>query len=226
MAKALESNTTLQHLSLAMNEIGDVGALALAKALESNTTLQRLSVVANEIGDVGAQALAQALEKNSTLQELQLDMNLIGDDGAQTLAQALKTNATLKCLGLSLNPIYCEGVQALDKAVQINTTLQSSIFKPSHDVFITRNRRLKEVCADRENLLVQTKSVAVVMCLLELPIYVLLDIVKWKLVLQMIKIEMECVGRRFVSTSSHWKRVESLDQHRLQILESIQRRNE
>ena len=42
VAKALQSNTTLEWLRLERNHIGEHGAIAIAKALESNTTLQKL----------------------------------------------------------------------------------------------------------------------------------------------------------------------------------------
>lgn len=43
----------ITHLNLFDNEIGDVGARALAKELETNATLTDLNLVGNNIGDKG-----------------------------------------------------------------------------------------------------------------------------------------------------------------------------
>jgi NLR family CARD domain-containing protein 3 len=49
----------------------------------------------NEIGDVGAKALAEALKTNATLLILDLLRNNIEDEGAKAFGEGLKTNNTL-----------------------------------------------------------------------------------------------------------------------------------
>ena len=74
------------------NKIGDEGAKALAKALETNTTLEKMCLTVNKIGDEGAKALADALSMNTSLKMLTLGKNKIGDKSVTKLfAEALKT---------------------------------------------------------------------------------------------------------------------------------------
>jgi hypothetical protein len=94
------TNTTLTTLDLDGNDIGAVGAQALATALLTNTTLETLSLDGNDIGDVGAQALATALLTNTTLITLILYENNFGAVGVQALVDTLATNTTLTDLYL------------------------------------------------------------------------------------------------------------------------------
>ena len=75
LGEALESNTTLAHIYLPNNRIGDHGACDLAEAVEKNRSLLQIQLAANQIGDRGAQALSQALAKNATLETLHLSAN-------------------------------------------------------------------------------------------------------------------------------------------------------
>jgi hypothetical protein len=68
IAKALETNTTLQRLDLYGARISSVDSLA--KALEINTTLQVLVLNGTRISSVDS--LAKALEINTTLRRLRL----------------------------------------------------------------------------------------------------------------------------------------------------------
>ncbi|XP_068748847.1 NLR family CARD domain-containing protein 3-like isoform X2 [Montipora capricornis] len=116
-------NSTLERLYLFGNEIGDVGADALAKGLKKNSTLTELDLPYNAIGEVGANALAKGLKENSTLTELNLSNNAIGDVGADALAEGLKGNSTLTLLVLSDNAIGDVGADALAKGLKGNSTL-------------------------------------------------------------------------------------------------------
>jgi len=231
VAKALKSNETLQRLGLGENDIGDVGAQALAKALNSNASLQRLDLWSNEIRDEGAQAIAIALESNETLQRLDLSQNEIGDGGVQAIAKALQSNATLEHLDLSHNEIGDGGVQAIAKALQKNATLHTLELDYNYhisdaelqpiELLIKRNERLKDICNSRY-LLQRTKEVAIAMCSVYVPIYVLLEIVEWELALQMADAELDCVKKRFLSMESHRQRCESLDRKkRVQTIYSV-----
>ena len=44
------------------------------EALKVNTTLEKLSISINDIGDAGAQAIAEALKKNKTLITLYINI--------------------------------------------------------------------------------------------------------------------------------------------------------
>ena len=54
----MKKNSTLTSLNLLDNDIGEVGADALAKGLKENSTLTPLNLGDNQIGDVGVDALA------------------------------------------------------------------------------------------------------------------------------------------------------------------------
>ncbi len=62
-----------------------------------NRVLTELRLNGNEIGDVGAKAIAEALKVNGNadLTVLWLADNNIGVDGAKAIAEALKVNAVL-----------------------------------------------------------------------------------------------------------------------------------
>ena len=89
------ANSSLEHLSLASNGIGDQGAAELARALKKNTNLVSLSLANNRIGDKGATELAEALTYNPTITTLDLSGNLVMDPGARAIADALRYNTVL-----------------------------------------------------------------------------------------------------------------------------------
>ena len=60
MAELFNTNTSITYVALAMNELGQAGAEAVAKALEVNKSLASLNLYANEIGPDGAAAVAKA----------------------------------------------------------------------------------------------------------------------------------------------------------------------
>lgn len=224
LAKALQRNATLEILHFSGNAIGDVGAQELAKGLESNAALQRVDLSSNSIGDAGAQALAKVLEKNATLLRFDLSYNQIGDVGLQALAKALETNRTLQMLPLLRNPSNFTGLQALITALQSNVTLlyySGADRSGSIQSLTERNRFLEKICTS-QTLLERTREVAMAMRSIDMPIYVLLEIVEWELALRMVDIELECVGKHFIPIDCHQRRCESLDrQKRVQIIESI-----
>ncbi|CAK9040238.1 unnamed protein product, partial [Durusdinium trenchii] len=95
----------LRNHSLSYNQIGAEGGVALAKALETNQTLQKLGLSNNNIDTEGGVALAKALETNQTLTTLVLQSNQIGAEGGVALGKALETNQTLQVLRINYNSI-------------------------------------------------------------------------------------------------------------------------
>jgi Ran GTPase-activating protein (RanGAP) involved in mRNA processing and transport len=90
IVEALRLNSSLQHLDLWGNQIGDAGAASIADALKLNSSLQHLDLSSNQIGAAGAGAIAEALRLNSSLQHLDLCDNEIGDAGAAAFAELLE----------------------------------------------------------------------------------------------------------------------------------------
>ena len=112
VAYFVASNSTLEHLSLSYNRIGDAGARELAKGLQQETTgcLRIMDLSNNDISDVGVAELVRALmpyeeeetpgqpllnRKPSKLEALSLSgCNRVGDAGGEMLlelAHALET---------------------------------------------------------------------------------------------------------------------------------------
>lgn len=114
LSEALAANTTITHLNLCGNYIGDAGAQALA----GNKTITHLNLNRNQIGGVGARALAE----NKTITNLDLSFNYIGDAGVRALAE----NNTITYLSLLYNRFGIEGILASEK----NNTIIHLIIKP------------------------------------------------------------------------------------------------
>ncbi|KAM9340237.1 leucine-rich repeat-containing protein 71 [Symphorus nematophorus] len=89
----LSEDSTLTHLCLRNNRIGDEGARLIGSALSTprsaNRNLSSLNLSFNSIGDEGATHIAQGLRLNRALLVLSLSNNQIGDSGAAHLAAVL-----------------------------------------------------------------------------------------------------------------------------------------
>lgn len=132
MAQVLLKNTSIQHLDLHNNEIGDKGIEFLSIALCENKSLQSLLLTNNRIEDKGAEYLAQALLKNTSLQRLCLGCNGIDKKGYECLAQALLINTSLQELVLYRNYIFDERMAYFAQALLTNTSLQSLDLRDNH----------------------------------------------------------------------------------------------
>merc|ERR1711990_1312181 len=101
----LQFNRALISANLDYNDIGDEGAIAISAALESNTTLEDLSLKSYSSGAkitvVGAQAIAKMLVVNRALNSINLLKNNIGVGGANAISHACGESNTLQTvLGL------------------------------------------------------------------------------------------------------------------------------
>lgn len=123
LARALQENTSLQHLSLRWSGIGVRGAEALAGVLRVNRTLQSLDLFCNSVRDAGAQALAQSLVSNRSLKSLDVGWNSIACGGACAFASTLKANCSLECVGLERNAVEERGAAAIAEALWQNLAL-------------------------------------------------------------------------------------------------------
>eukprot|EP00808_Paulinella_micropora_P007601 g17915.t1 len=113
-----------KSLDLSSENLGQVGASAVAKGLQVNTAVQTLDISYNMLGDKGAAFIAEAIKVNKTLQTLNIDWNSIGAQGAEHIAEALKVNKTLQALGLRSNNIGDDGAKAIGKALEVNPILK------------------------------------------------------------------------------------------------------
>ena len=126
LAAVLCKNTTLEHLDLSRNPIGEhlKGVTAVAKMLVENKTLTNLGLQDCHISSEGAVELAAALCKNSTLKRLFLDHNPIGVEGASSMSDMLQHNTSLGTLWLSDDSVGEEGVHQLINSLKHNQTLR------------------------------------------------------------------------------------------------------
>ncbi|XP_060253923.1 nucleotide-binding oligomerization domain-containing protein 2 isoform X5 [Ovis aries] len=113
----------LQKLALFNNKLTDGCTHSMARLLACKQNFLALSLVGNNIGSVGAQALALMLEKNMALEELCLEENHVQDEGVCFLAKGLARNSSLKVLKLSNNHITSLGAEALLWALEKNDTI-------------------------------------------------------------------------------------------------------
>ena len=93
------ATSDIKTLNLTFNQIGDVGANAIARALKATPALTELGLGSNLITDHGAVNLATVLkDERSCLTFLNLSGNMIGDRGAAALG--------VRCLSLHHMPLY------------------------------------------------------------------------------------------------------------------------
>ena len=126
LAAALCKNTTLKHLDLSHNSIGEHvdGANAVAKVLVENKTLRELNLQECHISSEGAVKLAAALCKNSILKDLNLNRNPISVKGASSMSDMLQHNTSLENLHLRDDSVREEGVCQLMNSLKHNQTLR------------------------------------------------------------------------------------------------------
>ena len=126
LVAALCKNTTLEHLDLGCNPIGEheEGVTSAVKLLVENKTLTLLDLEDCHISSEGAVELAAALCKNSTLKHLNLDRNPIDVEGASSMSDMLQHNTSLRFLYLRDDSVGEEGVHQLINSLKHNQTLR------------------------------------------------------------------------------------------------------
>jgi hypothetical protein len=72
-------------LDLKGNILGDEGVMLLVSALYGNTAIVKLNIALNEIGPLGAGAVAQMLPNTSIL-SLNISKNFLGDESLKVFA--------------------------------------------------------------------------------------------------------------------------------------------
>lgn len=127
LAELLTSNNhALKILGLNSTGLTDVGAEDLGVMLQKNSTLTHLELEANDIGDRGMLYLAETLMKhNTTLEQLNLAKNKpITDSSVDLLVELIQQNRPLKVLNLSHCGITSSGKAKLQEAIESNKDLQ------------------------------------------------------------------------------------------------------
>ncbi|KAL3658169.1 hypothetical protein V7S43_016799 [Phytophthora oleae] len=126
LADFLESNSTLTHVDLTGNRLGEHGAACLATSLLKNRTVK--SLVLAECG-LKSEALKEWVSffrsgSNTTLCHLNLAHNQIDDDGAGALAAMLQAVKTRNMqFDLRRNELSTQGLRVLTDAMKARTTV-------------------------------------------------------------------------------------------------------
>jgi hypothetical protein len=125
LGDALGTNTSLEELNLELNEIGNVGGIAIALGLAGNKSLRILHLdhCGMTGGDVAA-AFALLLKRKTQLEELHLCEAAIGNVGALSIANSLLEHQTLRVLNLSHCGIRPRGAAAVGRLLGTNATIQ------------------------------------------------------------------------------------------------------
>lgn len=97
LSKALVRNTVVKSLSLAGNQLQDVGVKMLAQGLLENQTLRDLRLTNNRITDEAMDSLVALIRKNE-LNTLYIDQNYMTDVIASKIAEALPAAPSLRNL--------------------------------------------------------------------------------------------------------------------------------
>ena len=103
IASLISINGSLTELSIYGNHVGGEGVRAICEAIQSNkeTKLTSLNFGDNEIGPVGANAVAAMVAVTGSLTKLLLAENELEEEGTKAICEALEQNTTLKELDIS-----------------------------------------------------------------------------------------------------------------------------
>jgi len=100
----------LRSLNLYDNCIGSIGSAMLSRALGVNSSLRHLNLMHNPLGDEGAECIAAALEghRSSAIQDLNLCHCSVGYFGAIAFIPVMSSSRELRLLDLDDNPFCLE----------------------------------------------------------------------------------------------------------------------
>nr|XP_033770575.1 MHC class II transactivator isoform X2 [Geotrypetes seraphini] len=125
LAEILPAFSSLQHLDLDENNIGNRGVDKLSDVFPKLTLLKMLNLAQNNITDEGAKKLMKGLPSLSSLQILCLYNNYICDEGAEGIAEILPVMKSLKELALQYNRITDLGAQKITESLKRCTQITS-----------------------------------------------------------------------------------------------------
>ncbi|NXG67575.1 DRC5 protein, partial [Hemiprocne comata] len=150
LVRNLLDHPSLVELNLSHSLIRDEGAQAIGKLI-NRSRLEILDLCNNQIGHLGAQALAQALAKNSTLISLNLRLNRVEDKGGEAIGHALLTNTTLKSIHLGSNNLSEQTAILFSQVLAQNATLMSINFS-CNNLGLVGGKQLLDGLADNKAL--------------------------------------------------------------------------
>ena len=117
--------SSVRHLYLSGNPIGDAGASLISEAARGSTTLKTLILNDCSIASRGVEDFSRALRVyNSSLEKLDITLNILRDQGISNVAEALKQNEQLKELWMGGCGLTDKGAASLASALTINNSLK------------------------------------------------------------------------------------------------------
>jgi Ran GTPase-activating protein (RanGAP) involved in mRNA processing and transport len=163
-ALSMENNGTHHHtnlrvLDLGFNDIGDLGAHAIAlHAVAGNYTLQKLYLAGNRIETKGAISLGAGILHGTGVKALHLSANRIGSDGLKAISGAIVKNDEKMAL-LALNTTVTAtntmedivSVRGMDELHISSTGIDSKGFLAVPSLLLTTST-LKTLCLSNNNL--------------------------------------------------------------------------
>lgn len=108
LVELLIVNSSITHLNLSNNEIGDKDALFISRVFRLGKQYTHIDISNNQIGDEGACSIFENIMYTYTT-ELNLSNNQIGDIGAQCISKLNYWNYDVSLLDLSNNKIGNKG---------------------------------------------------------------------------------------------------------------------
>lgn len=125
--KMLQSNKTLEKLSLKKHSFTCDAIYIITEHLLENNKLRVLDLSANKISFKGCEAIAKYLkgEEFCALESLILSSNRLGHYGAKAIANALTANKTLVHLDMIKCDIDDNGLRMIAESLDFNDTLLS-----------------------------------------------------------------------------------------------------
>ena len=156
IAEAIQVNTTLQKLNIAINKISDDAAAAISDCLKFNISLQEFNISHNYITNKGIWKISQAIQINSKLQNINISRNYISIAGLMYFMEAVKDNCTLQVVNITHNNVTRSGFTSIKQCIE---NLQHPIqIYASWNEIISRNEELlviSKICTfqDPENII-------------------------------------------------------------------------
>lgn len=149
IAKGLETNTHIQTVHLAKQDINNQAAKAYAEAFTVNSTITKLDIGYNKIGGEGMIALAKAFKVNSNLVECKIHRQSVEMGAAAEIAmvELWDTNITLTRLYATLHDRRCN--QANTKGEVRNKSIAKCIRENKSYLHLDPNRK-EEYKAQKE----------------------------------------------------------------------------
>jgi Ran GTPase-activating protein (RanGAP) involved in mRNA processing and transport len=145
LSEIVQASPKLRYLYMAHNAINNTGTSTLSSA--AFRSLEVCNLTDNQIGPMGARAIAKNI-RDSTVKTLILDDNKLRDDGVKLLAEGLKENTALTTLSLKFNHIGKEGlIELRDVLINDNMTLENLLLEEDdeHCQATAAERRKKKV---------------------------------------------------------------------------------